>query len=124
MVRRDKGQSTLEYAIIITVVIAGLVAMQHFMRRGVEGKLRESTDRIGEQYVAGNTSTKITTHQETELVTKETFGIDANGVADSTTLGISRYEVDTPAITRVRNNVLESDKEATTVKLGDEKLIP
>ncbi len=122
MLNRDKGQSTLEYAIIITVVIAGLVAMQHFMRRGVEGKLRESTDRIGEQYVAGKTTTKVTTRQQSSLVTQETFGLDKDGNAAGAQ-GISRYKVVTPAATRVSNDS-DADKEVTAVKLSDEKLIP
>jgi len=122
MLNRDKGQSTLEYAIIITVVIAGLVAMQHFMRRGVEGKLRESSDRIGEQYVAGKTTTKVTTRQQSSLVTQETFGLDENGNAAGGQ-GISRYKVVTPAATRVSNDS-DADKEVTAVKLSDEKLIP
>jgi len=45
-----KGQSTLEYALITAVVIAGLLLMQHYMKRGYAGKLKSSTDDIGEQY--------------------------------------------------------------------------
>lgn len=48
--QREKGQSTVEYAIIIAVVISALLAMQMWMRRGVMGKLRDSTDQIGDQF--------------------------------------------------------------------------
>ena len=51
-----KGQSTLEYAIIIAVIAAALVAMQTYIKRGVQGKLRSSTDEIGEQYSPGQTT--------------------------------------------------------------------
>jgi len=50
MIRNARGQSTVEYAIIIAVVISALLVMQFWMRRGVMGKLRESTDQIGEQF--------------------------------------------------------------------------
>ena len=45
-----RGQSTVEYAVIIAVVIAALLAIQLYMKRGLMGKLRESTDQIGEQF--------------------------------------------------------------------------
>jgi hypothetical protein len=56
MRRKIKAQSTLEYAIVIAVVVAALLAMQIYMKRGVQGKLHESADQIGEQFDAGNTS--------------------------------------------------------------------
>jgi uncharacterized protein (UPF0333 family) len=57
---RKKGQSTLEYVILVGFVIAALIAMAIYMKRGVQGKLRESTDQIGEQYDAGATSSLYT----------------------------------------------------------------
>jgi len=45
-----KGQSTLEYALIIAVVVAGLLLMQHYVRRGYAGRLKSASDDIGDQY--------------------------------------------------------------------------
>ena len=60
---RDKrGQNTLEYAVIIVVVVAGLLAMQTYIKRGMQGKLRSSTDSIGEQYSPGITTGTYTTN--------------------------------------------------------------
>jgi uncharacterized protein (UPF0333 family) len=56
-----KGQSTLEYVILIGFVVAALIAMGIYMKRGIQGKLRESTDQVGEQYSAGETSSNYTT---------------------------------------------------------------
>lgn len=56
-----KGQSTLEYAIIIVVIVAALLAMQVYIKRGVQGKLRTSTDDIGEQYSPQITTGSYTT---------------------------------------------------------------
>ncbi len=53
---RTKGQSTLEYSILIAIVVAALLAMQIYMKRGVEGRLKSTTDDIGEQFEAGNTT--------------------------------------------------------------------
>jgi len=58
---RSKGQSTLEYVILLGFVVAALLAMGVYMRRGVQGRLRESTDQVGEQYEAGKTTGNYTT---------------------------------------------------------------
>jgi len=50
-----KGQSTLEYAVLVVVIIGALIAMQIYVKRGVQGKLRESTDSVGEQFSPGYT---------------------------------------------------------------------
>jgi uncharacterized protein (UPF0333 family) len=58
---RTKGQSTLEYVLLLGFVIAALIAMGVYMKRGTQGKLRESTDQIGEQYDAQHTKSVYTT---------------------------------------------------------------
>jgi hypothetical protein len=55
-----KGQSTLEYAILVLIVIVALLAMQTYMKRGLQGRVRESTDNIGEAYSPGYTTSAIT----------------------------------------------------------------
>lgn len=45
-----RAQSTLEYALLIAVVVGALVAMQVYMKQGVQGKLKESGDQIGKQF--------------------------------------------------------------------------
>lgn len=45
-----RGQSTLEYAVVIAVIVAALVVMQLYIRRGVQGRLRQSADDMGEQF--------------------------------------------------------------------------
>ena len=69
---RLKGQSTLEYVLLFSFVLAALIAMGAYMKRGTEGKIRESTDQIGDQYDARDTSSAYTivTHlKQTETTT-------------------------------------------------------
>ncbi|MDD4955448.1 MAG: hypothetical protein PHP17_05375 [Candidatus Omnitrophica bacterium] len=50
-----QAQSTLEYALLISVVVGGLLTMQNYLKRSVQGRLRASADEIGEQYSPGQT---------------------------------------------------------------------
>jgi len=66
-----RGQSTLGYVILIGFVVAALIAMGIYMKRGFEGRLKESTDQVGQQYSAGNTTgttTTTTNFAQTEAV--------------------------------------------------------
>ncbi len=87
LIRRIKGQSILEYAMIIAVVVGALLAIQIYMKRGLQGRLRESSDQIGEQFDAENTQvSRTTTHVGTTKQTVE------SGTTTSTTTGEKRTE--------------------------------
>ena len=47
---KKRGQSTLEYAILVVVVIMALVAIQAYLKRGMQGRMRDSADQIGDQF--------------------------------------------------------------------------
>lgn len=61
MLLRKKGQSTLEYAVIIAVIVGALIAMQMYIKRGVQGRLRQASDDIGEQFSINASTVNITT---------------------------------------------------------------
>ena len=50
-----KAQSTLEYAILIAVVVGALIGMQTYVKRGLQGRLRTATDDLGSQFEPGTT---------------------------------------------------------------------
>ncbi len=50
MLRKRKAQSTLEYAILIVIVIGALITIQTYIKRGIQGRLRQATDDIGDQW--------------------------------------------------------------------------
>jgi hypothetical protein len=80
---RLKGQSTLEYVILLGFVIAALIAMGVYMKRGAQGQLREASDRIGQQYEAGKTTGLYTV--ESEMVQHESLARGGHITTDITT---------------------------------------
>ncbi len=53
------AQSTIEYAAVIVFLTAALVAMQIYIKRGFQGRLKEAADELGEQYSAKTTTSMI-----------------------------------------------------------------
>ncbi|MBF0594637.1 MAG: hypothetical protein HQL22_06690 [Candidatus Omnitrophica bacterium] len=49
-INNKKGQSTLEYAILVIIIIAALISLQTYVKRGVQGRLKSATDDIGEGF--------------------------------------------------------------------------
>ncbi len=44
MLRIKKGQSIAEYAVLLSLVIAAAVAMQIYVKRGIQAKIKSGTD--------------------------------------------------------------------------------
>jgi uncharacterized protein (UPF0333 family) len=120
MLKRIKGQSTLEYAMIIAVVVGALIAIQIYMKRGVQGKLREATDETGGQYSAGNVTSKFTTEQIGTLTTTDEFGTAVLGQ------GGSEHKITKAAETDTTATGPDAEKIAKTLKseLDTEGLLP
>ncbi len=123
MLRKFKGQSTLEYAMIIAVVVGAIIAMQIYLRRGVQGKLRESVDNIGGQYSAGHMTSTVTVEQTGQVQSKETFGYADDGTA-AYKQGVSQTKVIDDGAATVKRSAEGAGKETITKKLGEETLFP
>ena len=71
--RKKMAQSTLEYAVLVVVVIAALLSIQNYLKRGIAGKIKSSTDDISsEQYDPART-----TYNKTTTTTSGTRDISA-----------------------------------------------
>ena len=69
--KRQKGQSTLEYAILIIIIIGALLSIQVYIKRGVQGRLKSAADDIGDQFSPGNTN--VTKKMTTSSQSRDTF---------------------------------------------------
>ena len=45
-----RGQTSLEYAVLLIIVIGAFIAIQNYMKRGVQGRWKSAVDDLGEQY--------------------------------------------------------------------------
>jgi cytoskeletal protein RodZ len=79
---QKRGQSTLEYAVLIVVIIGALLTIQVYIKRGVQGRLKSASDDIGDQYSDGNTNAVTQTNRFSN--TEETYNA---GQASTNLLG-------------------------------------
>lgn len=80
--KRIKGQSTVEYAVLIMIIIGALIAIQQYVKRGIQGRMRSATDDIGEQFSPGNTNIYMSV--QTSSRTNEVY---IDGAYNTTLLG-------------------------------------
>jgi hypothetical protein len=79
-----KAQSAIEYAMVVICVVTGFLAMQGYITRRIQGKMRSTADSISErQYAPEATSGTVTAyHNQTVDTTVRTAEIQ--GVSTTT----------------------------------------
>lgn len=65
-----KGQSTVEYAIVLGVIVAALIAMQTYIKRGIQGRYRDGTE-----FLATETPQIGTTEQYEPYYTSSAYDV-------------------------------------------------
>lgn len=83
--KHKKAQSTAEYVIVLALVVGAVVAMQTFVKRGLQGRLKDATNYTGDaqssaifkgnQYEPYYTSSNIETYSNSE----STENVEASG---------------------------------------------
>ena len=48
--RNRKGQSILEYTVILVIILGVMIAMKDYIKRGIQGRWKSATDSFGDQY--------------------------------------------------------------------------
>jgi hypothetical protein len=66
----------------IVCIVAALLAMQHYIKRAVEGKLREHADSIGGQYDAKHIDSSVTSTQTGTTTMRSVQVRQASGQAE------------------------------------------
>ena len=77
MIATRKAQSILEFTVLMVIIIGVFIAMQSYVKRGIQGRWKTSIDDFGEQYdphntnsimnysMISNSSTRLKTIQDT-----------------------------------------------------------
>jgi len=72
---RKNGQSTAEFAVLLALIAAALIAMQVYIRRGIQGRVKNLADEIGGQYEQGRTDATYETRQVSKTESIYKYGV-------------------------------------------------
>lgn len=75
-----RAVSTLEYTVIILAFIVALLALHIYMRRSIQGKLKESADKIGRQFDSKTFSSAYQQKGDGQTVTEESRNVTAGSL--------------------------------------------
>lgn len=80
---KRKAQTILEYTILVCILLGVLVAMQNYIKRGIQGRWKSATDDLGDQYSPDSVNSDIlySTQANSQTIVAVFNGIDwSNGV--------------------------------------------
>jgi len=79
------GQSTAEFAVLLALIAAAIIAMQVYIKRGLQGRIRNLADQIStEQYEEGRTESRYTTKQHSTNKQKTDAGVSQSSLVETT----------------------------------------
>jgi Flp pilus assembly pilin Flp len=96
--RNRKGQTILEYTVILIIILGVAIAMKDYVKRGVQGRWKSSSDDLGDQYDPQyvNSNIMYSTQGNSQSVVTVVNGINNNNAGSSgSTLGLWTNRVDT-----------------------------
>lgn len=105
-----KGQNTAEYAILIALIIAAAVGMQTYVKRGLQGRVKDVVDHTGQAAEVGGASLSLSGDQYEPYYAESDTKVKSERTAEET-LG-KRGEI-------TRSNV----KEETKVDVGGKEIV-
>ena len=102
ILRNKKAQTTAEYAILIGLVVAALVAMQTYVKRGLQGRMKDATDQVAianptigatsqyEPYYMQQNTTQSTNASDNEAIAQG-GAINRSNTSSSTKVGTQTF---------------------------------
>jgi cytoskeletal protein RodZ len=88
--KKKKGQSTLEFTILIIIIIGALLSIQVYIKRAVQGSLKSAADDIsGEQFSPGNTNYSMTTSSHSRTKETNIGGLQTTRMLDNETTNVT-----------------------------------
>ena len=83
-----KAQSMIEYTVLMIIIIAALITLNTYMKRGFQGRWKQQLDDLGDQYdpQAMNGSLRYTLNSTAESMVSAVNATLANGDTGKITL--------------------------------------
>jgi Flp pilus assembly pilin Flp len=77
--RKDKkGQTAIEYAVLLIIIMGSFIGIQNYVKRGMQGRWKSAVDELGDQYDPRTAFTKVTqniySNTNTTIVALNTAG--------------------------------------------------
>lgn len=79
------GQSIQEYAVLIAIIVTALIAMQVYVKRGIQGRIRDLADQITppeQHYEQGRTTSDYVTVQKGTTEVRYDRGVSTTTVPE------------------------------------------
>ena len=116
MARRRSGQSTAEYAILIAIVIAAVVGMQVYVKRGLQAKEKHVTDHFTSAKGSGAGALTAATSQYEPYYAQSNFVVGQNEMQDVSYKagGAVLRDITKDQTTRQGGSVQDTDQGADT----------
>ncbi|MFH1684716.1 MAG: class III signal peptide-containing protein [Candidatus Micrarchaeota archaeon] len=74
--RTKKGQTSMEFLVLMTVILAAFLSISNYFKRGLQGRWKSTVDELGEQYDprTGNTMVvhRIISNTDTQIIALNT----------------------------------------------------
>ena len=88
---KNKGQSTIEYTIVLIIVLGVFLSMQSYVKRAFQGRWKAAVDDLGDQYDPSAINMSVTetlfVNSDTQVLTqKDVGGFYTNRIDNSRTI--------------------------------------
>jgi Flp pilus assembly pilin Flp len=103
-----KGQSIVEYAVLLACIAAALLGMQYYIKRSVQGRVKQAADEIGDPYDSENMN-----------ISNITTRVDSLTVINSRSAVLDPGSTTSPTTYYIESNISINE---TTNKTGSEEL--
>lgn len=90
-----QGQVSLEFGVLLICIVAALFAMQCYIKRSVQGRLRQSADELAGQYDPNTTTSTMSVLFSSDVTTEVAPGNEELGKDTTVTTVTIDSEVET-----------------------------
>ena len=85
LIKNKKAQNTAEYAILISLVVAGIIAMQTYAQRALQARVRDASQHLATQTANLGTSVQYEPYYLTSNYTIDRDDMDIQRLDNATT---------------------------------------